>query len=251
METFRIWYGARSRVCMGHSRLPCAQHQTTMSNAFGLITESILALGACPLASLAAESLASNDARRFDLPFLASGLSSRLDLVGSKDIKAPQVADISIDKQASTHSMHHVAQLHQTCEQIFGNADALKYEFIEDGEPECKHIFVILCFLYFSISGCSSIRTLSFLRQFLLWTCLKSSSAKEYQLLRFKTHNMVQFAFVIDHLQLLGLIFNLIRHRIVSAPFKWATSQAMHSVHYTSKRSIPILFDNAHLQTQK
>ncbi|EJD00364.1 uncharacterized protein FOMMEDRAFT_135948 [Fomitiporia mediterranea MF3/22] len=111
-----------------------------MDGPFGAVTQTLLKLGSCPIENLAHSSMA--DLEGFDLP----GVSPDIELlpVSSKS-SLDQTLVVSEDKESQklSSSMQFVAQLYQTCVRAFGNAEALKFEFIEETGQENQKMCVL------------------------------------------------------------------------------------------------------------
>lgn len=121
--------------------------QADSMDLFSIVTRNLLNLGSCPLEKLAGPSdeKFQVDIRSFDLPFLSSSITSRFDLPPTSTVNTPFQKDLpsaTDDQTSSSISMKHVAQLHETCQQTFGNAEALKFEFIEE-DPDRKFPYLV------------------------------------------------------------------------------------------------------------
>ncbi|KLO11981.1 hypothetical protein SCHPADRAFT_941628 [Schizopora paradoxa] len=119
--------------------------QSDSMDIFSVVTRNLLSLGSCPLEKLAGPS--DEKFQSFDLPFLSSSITSRFDLPptpttnsSSSQKDLPNATD---DQTSSSVSMKHVAQLHEICQQTFGNAEALKFEFIEE-DPDHKQCILTI-----------------------------------------------------------------------------------------------------------
>ena len=120
--------------------------QSEPMDNFSVVTRNLLNLGSCPLEKLAGSSDEKFlvDIRSFDLPFLSSSITSRFDLPQTSTGNTSSQKDLpnaTDDQTSSSVSMKHVAQLHEICQQTFGNAEALKFEFIEE-DPDREFLFV-------------------------------------------------------------------------------------------------------------
>ena len=104
------------------------------SGPFALVTQNLLSLGSFPIESLAQSSKA--DLEGLDLPYVSVDVDA--DSPSSRPTEPRLMYADTKDDQISSISMHFVAQLHQTCSGAFGNADSLKWEFIEDEGPNRK-----------------------------------------------------------------------------------------------------------------
>lgn len=128
--------------------------QSDSMDIFSVVTRNLLSLGSCPLEKLAGPS--DEKFQSFDLPFLSSSITSRFDLPptpttnsSSSQKDLPNATD---DQTSSSVSMKHVAQLHEICQQTFGNAEALKFEFIEeDPDREFLSAFKRMVFVFRSL----------------------------------------------------------------------------------------------------
>lgn len=67
----------------------------------------------------------------FDLPFFAT----HIDVPTTLSTQESDVAPVVLQENISS-SMYNIVQLQQTCHQTFGNADALKFEFLEEHGPD-------------------------------------------------------------------------------------------------------------------
>lgn len=120
-------------------------------SAFDVVTRNLISLGALALEELATSPKA--DIEGFDIPYTSSHpetSSSSLSQLqtaegsGSTDDVKPECANSTLPSDEkdnsipSSSSMQFVAQLHKACQQAFGNHESLKFEFIEEGGPECK-----------------------------------------------------------------------------------------------------------------
>lgn len=109
-----------------------------MQGTFDIVTQNLLNLGACPIEKLADSP--KTDLEGFELPYVPPHLdlppgSMQPPPRETPPVLAPSVVD---DKEKEPFSMEHVAQLHQTCQQTFGNSEPLKFEFIEEEGPDRK-----------------------------------------------------------------------------------------------------------------
>ncbi len=114
---------------------------------FSVVTRNLLSLGSCPLDKLAGSSDEKFrvDIQSFDLPFLSSNITSHFDLPPTSTVNTTLQTTLpnATDEQTSSSlSMKHVAQLYETCQQTFGNAEALKFEFIEE-DPDRELIILL------------------------------------------------------------------------------------------------------------
>lgn len=121
-------------------------------SAFDVVTRNLISLGALALEELATSPKA--DIEGFDIPYTSSypetssGSSSQFQTAegsgSTGDVKLvsanPTLPSDEKDKSFPTSSsMQFVAQLHKACQQAFGNHESLKFEFIEEGGPDCKY----------------------------------------------------------------------------------------------------------------
>ncbi|TDL16313.1 hypothetical protein BD410DRAFT_844517 [Rickenella mellea] len=113
---------------------------STLQTPFAMVTQNLLNLGALSLERFVETPKA--DLEGFDLPFLAP----HLDLTPTASA-LPNNEESSVVVKEEAHSsstMQHVAQLHQTCQQAFGNSEALKFEFIEELGPNRKQCILTI-----------------------------------------------------------------------------------------------------------
>lgn len=102
-------------------------------NSFALVTQNLLNLGSIPIDRLAESPKA--DLEGFDLPFLAPHLELHQTTAALPPGPAESPSVIPKEESSLSSTMQHVASLYQTCQQAFGNSEALKFEFLEEYGP--------------------------------------------------------------------------------------------------------------------
>ena len=118
-----------------HPNVLLSGSERIMEGPFGIVTQRLSSLGSCSIESLARSPKA--DLEGFDLP----SVFPDLDLLTSSSMPAPDAGRVVSDGKENpkvSPSMQFVAQLHQTCVGAFGNSEALRFEFLDEGGDEGK-----------------------------------------------------------------------------------------------------------------
>jgi hypothetical protein len=117
------------------SSSPSLLNELEDQNPFSLVSQNLRRLGGHPLERLA--DCPGIEFEAFDLPFFAHHIDVPTTLSTQEADAAPPIGtQENTSYTSSSSSMYNIVQLHQTCNQTFGNAEALKFEFLEEFGPD-------------------------------------------------------------------------------------------------------------------
>ena len=104
--------------------------------SFATVTQNLMDLGLIPLSEFANKR--KSEIPGFEFPFLAPEREyySTTSSATTKST-APHITS-QFNKDPSSLTMEYVTQLHQICQETFGNADALSFEFLEENGPNSE-----------------------------------------------------------------------------------------------------------------
>lgn len=110
--------------------------QNQPSSLFDVVSRNLRALGALSLDEFHHGSVAETDLAEisYRIPEVAS--TSPVNPSQSQDSSRSSLGTESQEELAEkSMSNYAVARLHETCQRVFGNANALKFEFLEENGP--------------------------------------------------------------------------------------------------------------------